>query len=107
MIQTPKGFKTTFQDVFGKYNATFRKRSHNGMIVADCRTGGYNRRTGYSNGLCPIFGDHIKFKSNTIVCEPTQAEEVEYYINYAKGGAYTKKKVLEDGKVAYRAEHQN
>ena len=107
MNNTPKGFKLTSQDVFGKYNAKFRKRIHNGMIVADCRTGGYNRRTGQSKGVCPVFGDNLSFKSNTLICEPHQATEVEYLIELSKGKPYTKKKVLVDGRIAYRADYHN
>jgi hypothetical protein len=84
--------KLTKEDVWGKYDDKAHKLS-NGMIIAR------------GEEKCPIFKDKLPYKSVTVVCKPEEEEEVCYWLDYVHGGGISKRKVLEDGKIAIRSNY--
>jgi len=101
----------TKEDVWGKW--VNHHRVSWGMIVADCRTGGgMHINTSQSKGKCPIFNDHVDYKSVTVVCGIEWADEVVYWLEYVQGsGCISQEKEindLENGKdyIAFRADYQ-
>ena len=75
------------------------------MIVANHNEGGFNKDKCESKGKCPIFGDHIDYKSATIVCEYADFDEVMYWVSYVQGGDPSMTEVLPNGKVALRSDY--
>ena len=73
---------------------------HHGMLVA----------TSHEDGLpsvCPIWKDKLPYKSVTIVCEPSIEEEVIYWLEYVHGGgSVSRRKKLDNGKIALRSNYQ-
>lgn len=56
---------------------------------------------------CPIFNDIVEYKSTTFVFPKSKEEEVIYWVEYVYGGdCITKRKELDDLRVAIRAEYQ-
>lgn len=93
---TVTAFKTklTKDDVFGTFDHETYTRTSDGMIVA---------RGGET---CPIFGDVVSYKSETLVCEANQEAEVVYWASYVKGGGcISNRKVLPDGRIALRVNY--
>ena len=79
----------TQEDVWGKFiqvKGGGHKKISKGMIIADSRTGGFDDEECQSIGICPIFKDHIPYKSVTVVCEEDLANEVAYWLEYVQGG---------------------
>ena len=115
----PEADEITKEDVWGKWSETKVTKKvdgtfdvvestkiHSGMIVADCRTGGYNKDKLRSTKKCPIFKTFIDWKSVTVVCDESISEEVAYWLEYVQGcDCISKFKKLEDGKVAFRADY--
>ncbi len=97
----------TMDDVWGVYDHEAHKRVSTGMIVADCRTGGFDKDACRSKGVCPIFGDHVPYKSATAVCLLEQEDEVSYWLEYVHGGnSISNRKITSDGKVALRSDYR-
>lgn len=62
---------------------------------------------GYSEKVCPIWGDTIPYKSATFVCDEKDEARVTYWIEYVHGGnSIVRRKLLPDGKVALRSDYQ-
>lgn len=56
---------------------------------------------------CPILGDILEYKSTTFVCPKNKEEEAIYWIEFVYGGdCITKRKELDDLRVALRADYQ-
>ena len=79
-------------DVWGLFTDD-HERVHSGMVVARQDT------------LCPVWGDVVPYKSATIVCQPDQEGEVDYWIGYVQGGGPSARKVLDDGRIALRSDY--
>jgi hypothetical protein len=86
--------KLKMEDVWGKYDEEKHEMIHYGMIVARAEV------------KCPIFKDKLPYKSVTVVCNPEEEGEVEYWLSYVHGGGVSKRKELKDGKIALRSDYQ-
>lgn len=88
-------FKITKEDVFGRIDSSTYIRLDDGLTVAK------------ANQICPIFGDLVPYKSQTIVCKADQESEVQYWLVYVLGdGCVSKRKILPDGRIALRADYR-
>lgn len=80
----------TKEDVWGNHAAGI-----DGMIVASWLD------------VCPVFHDTVPYKSVTVVCEPEQEADVQYWLDYVLGGdCIAMRKELADKKVALRADYK-
>lgn len=100
----------TQEDVWGKW--VNHHRVSWGMIVADCQFGGgRDKKTARSKGKCPIFNDHIPYRSVTVVCREEWADEVAYWLEFVHGGESISQEKeindLEEGKnyIAFRSDY--
>jgi hypothetical protein len=101
------------QDVFGTWNdITLVNR---GMVVAQgCAESTKNNKEDYQNWkkivkvteVCPVWGDILPYKSVTVICKPEECNSVEEHLFNVHGGSYSIRKVLEDGRIAYRSDYQ-
>ena len=104
----------TKEDVWGKWIRTEQGsfRLSFGMIVADCRLGGFNEKKARSKMKCPIFNDYVDYKSVTVLCGIEWEEEVLYWLEYVQGGdCVSQTKYLKDTEtkkeyVAIRGDYQ-
>jgi hypothetical protein len=124
LVDPPKGLSITIsnpthanpqaltkEDIWGKW--VNRHRVSWGMIVADCQFGGgRDKKTARSKGKCPIFNDHIPYRSVTVVCREEWADEVAYWLEFVHGGESISQEKeindLEEGKnyIAFRSDYQ-
>lgn len=93
---TPQAKKITQEDVWGNYELQTK-----GMIIAK------------TNDTCPIFKDKVPYKSVTVICEPSQQNEVEYWLEFVHGGgSVSKSRIVAKnanqyaGKLAIRSDYQ-
>ena len=101
----PEAKDITQEDVWGKWVG--HNKVHLGMIVADCRTGGYDDDKYQSKERCPVFEDFIDYKSVTVIAPKELSEQVAYWLEYVQGSdCISQFKELPDGKVAFRADYQ-
>lgn len=102
----PEATTLTKDDVWGKWTEDHVK-VHGGMVVADSTHGGFDEKNLQSKGVCPIFGDHIPWKSATIVGPKALAEQIAYWLEYVQGAdCISKVKDLDGDRIAYRADYQ-
>lgn len=96
----------TKEDVWGSratHNADIKS---DGMIVADSRLGGFDEDRLQSKGRCPIFGDHIPWKSVTVVGPADMEHEIEYWLSFVHGAESVSQVAdLDDGRVAMRSDY--
>jgi hypothetical protein len=86
----------TKADVWGEYCDRTHTKLSDGMVVADCRS-----------DICPVFGDKPPYKSVTVICQPDQCNEVEYWLEWVHGGGCISKIAqLEDGCIAIRSDYK-
>lgn len=91
--KVPKNIKK--EDVWGKWDLKHNIKIKEGMIVSE------------TNEKCTIFKDIVPYKSVTIICNKDQTEEVIYWLEYVQGAnCVTKKKELDNYKVALRSDYQ-
>ena len=94
--------KLTKDDVWGNH-----EENHKGMIVADCRHGGFDKNHLRSKKKCPIFNDFIDWKSVTVICDENIENEVSYWLAYVHGGGNISKVIqLPNKKIAMRSDYQ-
>lgn len=102
----PEAKAVTQEDVWGKWSKDYDTKIHNGLIIADCRIGGYDDEKLQSKVKCPVFKDFIGWKSVTVVCDKAISEEVAYWLEYVQGSdCISQVKDLEDDKIALRADY--
>ena len=94
-------------NVFGEWSDDFSKILNKGMIVAKhLGEDTHEENKKHYKGVCPIWDDILLYKSCTIICEADQEAEVEHWVRYVMGGPPTRRKELDDGRIAFRADYQ-
>jgi len=56
--------------------------------------------------ICPVWGDRLPWKSSTVIVPPELEDAAAFCLACADGGGYSRRKVLEDGRVALRSDYQ-
>ena len=85
----------TKEDVFGEYNIDTHKRLSNGMIVAR------------QDEICPIWGDKIPYKAETVICLKDLQDEVIYWLEYVNGAYCVLNSCsLPNNRIAIRSQYQ-
>lgn len=104
------GLSCTFEDVFGKRDddlGLLIDPEERGFVIAAGQSGEPWVHRDYPNqGVCPIFGDDIPWKSVTVVFPAEHESAVEHWLIYVHGGGHERRKVLENGTVAIRSNYQ-
>lgn len=91
----------TKDDVWGIFDIDKMEYETTGMMV------GSSSVALESMNVCPIWGDTLKYKSATFVCEREQELDVIEWLEYVHGGGcISRRKVLPDGKIALRSDYQ-
>lgn len=105
----------TKEDVWGRFDGQTQQLVEKGMIVArglpsvgdfltQARKDDIIART-YPT-LCPVWNEELPYKSVTVICEQIQVPQVIDWLYYVQGpDCIEKKKTLEDGKYAIRANY--
>ena len=107
MPTKPKPTKLLKEEVWGLWEGA--KLLEPGMIIA--------QGCGISNPdvsrhlphpqVCPIFLDKLPFKAVTVLCHPSQLDEVIYWLEYVHGaGCVTRQNKTSNGKIAIRSEYK-
>ena len=90
----PKARLLTKEDVWGSWDENTHKRTSRGMIQA------------MTDEVCPVWGDVVPYKSVTVVCHGSLVFEVEYWLQFVRGGdSVSKYMELPDGYVAMRSDY--
>ena len=100
----------TKDDVWGTFDKDYNLVSR-GMIVAQGFGGEKKDLKDWEKKLqvksvCPIWKDKLPYKSVTIVCDESQADEVMYWLHYVHGGdCIVGDTKLPGGKMAIRSQY--
>jgi hypothetical protein len=54
---------------------------------------------------CPVWGDMVPYKSVTVVVPADEEDDAAYCLSMAHGGGYSRRKVLDGGRVALRSDY--
>ena len=106
-----KSFKIQLKDVYGEFSSDFSELINPGMIAArqidpHINSGLKEQLDKCYKTICPVWHDKLQYKSKTIICKPEEEDEVIYWITYVEGGLPTERKVLDNGRIALRADYQ-
>ena len=55
--------------------------------------------------VCPVWGDIVPWKSLTVIVPPELENAATYCLACMHGAGYSRRKVLEDGRVAFRSDY--
>lgn len=108
----PEKRKLTQEDVWGKFDED-HKLVERGMLVA--RGFGSAPKSKVKElekelqvtSICPVWKDKLQYKSVTIICDESQADDVRYWLMYVHGGdCISREKKMPKGKLAIRSDYQ-
>jgi len=102
--------KIQSEDVFGKEN----EESDHGMVVAIgyppigtwFSKEEYNKLIKEVPDVCPVWGDHMQWRSVTVICKEEDEVDVQCLLAMTHGGGINRYKKLTDGRIALRSDYQ-
>jgi hypothetical protein len=110
----PEAKEITQADVWGAHDENFNRLSL-GMLVARgypqpdgeyTTQEEYDKATAELPAICPIWFDHLPYKSVTVICPTEQEDEVSYWLEFVHGANCIEKvRRLENGKSAIRSNY--
>jgi len=63
-------------------------------------------RVAATDDVCPVWGDRVPYKSVTVIVPADEEDDAAYCLSMAHGGGYSRRRVLDDGRVALRSDYQ-
>lgn len=104
--------KLTKEDVWGEFSSDYSTLIRRGMIVAQglptmsAEEKAKTQKKIQVPDICPVWKDKLPYKSVTVICDESQADEVIHWLSYVHGGEYSQRRNLTGGKVAFRSDYQ-
>jgi hypothetical protein len=62
-------------------------------------------RVAGGDDTCPVWGDRVPWKSVTVIVEASEEDAAAYCLSMAHGAGWSRRKVLDDGRVALRSDY--
>ena len=108
-VSSPSGLKPKNliqEDVWGKHEMESEhipkipiRWIHHGMIVASSDADGLPI-------VCPVWKDKLPYKSVTVICKPSQEQDVTYWLEYVQGTDSVSRRKKVGNKVALRSDYK-